>query len=139
MNERFRDPLDGKLLYATTPKFDAALDEATPEELAAATIHIEKSTGPVMLIAGGDDKLWPSCRLAKIAWDRLGRPRDRNECYPGAGHYIPAPGNPTTQAHRTYHATYKLWFALGGNAKDIARAGRDSDTKLRAFLSDVLK
>jgi dienelactone hydrolase len=138
MPTRFKDT-DGKLLWESTPTFNAALDEATPEELEAARIKVEKTAGAVFMISGADDKLWPSCRLASIAWERLKRPNDRNECYPGAGHYVPAPGNPTTQAHRTYHPGYKLWFALGGNAKDAAHASRDADKKLRTFLAETLK
>ncbi|TAK34968.1 MAG: hypothetical protein EPO30_12025, partial [Lysobacteraceae bacterium] len=50
-----------------SPAYLAILAEAPPEEIAAATIEIEHATGPVLLVGGADDGLWPSCTLAEIA------------------------------------------------------------------------
>lgn len=137
----FRDPIDGKLLYDSTPPFISALDEATPEVLDAATIRVEKTKGPVLLIAGEDDKLWPACRMSKISMDRLAghNPLDQFQCYPSAGHSIGKPGIPTTGAYRAYHPLAKYWMALGGTAAGIAAAARDADERTRTFLAAALR
>jgi hypothetical protein len=39
--------------------------------VAHASIAVENINGPVMLISGVDDQLWPSTRLSKVAMERL--------------------------------------------------------------------
>ena len=36
-----------------------------------ATIPVERINGPVLLISGEDDQMWPSRTLAEIAMERL--------------------------------------------------------------------
>src|SRR4030095_72112 len=62
---------DGSIAYRLTPMFEAELAAATPEELDAATIRAEQTNGPVLLLAGDDDGIWPSCTLSQISFDRL--------------------------------------------------------------------
>ncbi len=67
----------------------------TPAELAAAEIPVERTNGPILLISGGADALWPSTPLSRAAWDRLQRTEhpwpDQFLAFPGAGHGIYAP------------------------------------------------
>lgn len=68
------------------------------EELREFEIPVERINGPVLLISGDADALWPSSRLSQVAWDRLQRTGhpwpDQFLRYPGAGHAIPVPYMP---------------------------------------------
>ena len=65
-----------------------------PEELRQVEIPVEQINGPVLLISGDDDALWPSTAYSSVAWDRLKRNEhpwpDQFLRYPGAGHGISA-------------------------------------------------
>ena len=39
--------------------------------VAAASIAVEKINGPVMVISGTDDQLWPSTRFSEMVIERL--------------------------------------------------------------------
>ena len=60
-----------------------------------ATIPVEKIRGPVQMVSGVDDQMWPSSDLADIALRRLERHRHpfpfRHLKYPEAGHAILPP------------------------------------------------
>ncbi len=121
-----------------------SIARATPAALDAATIRVEDIAGPVLLIAGEDDALWPSCEFSKRVLARLetaghvSAHGDVATCYPAAGHAATSfVGSATTES---------MWadmgdglFALGGTAKGIAAANRDADTRRHAFLDRVTK
>src|SRR6185312_4705778 len=127
-----------------TPMFTAALAAASPAELAAATTHVEKVRGPVLMLASEDDQIWPSCRLAGIAMNRLRKAghaatfADDLECYPEAGHIVGNPGLPTTGASVLTLPDHTL-VAIGGTPAGIARAARDGFERRRAFLAKALR
>lgn len=60
--------------------------------VSAATIPVERIRGPVMLISGAKDRMWPSARLSEMAIERLGRHEHpfyyEHLCYEDAGHMI---------------------------------------------------
>ena len=74
---------------------DRALDD--PASVERATIPIERATGPLLLISGGDDHVWPSSRMSEMAKARM-RAHSREDAivhldYPTAGHGLfPYPG-----------------------------------------------
>ena len=107
--------------------------EVNPREVEQAEIPVEKIEGPVLLIAAGDDKLWPSERLSKVAMDRLERNAhsydDGLVVYPDAGHAIQAPYMPT----KTDVARF------GGEAVANAEANEDSWRKVTELLDRSLK
>lgn len=77
------------------PASTSAVEAATADELADATIEVERIDGPVLLISGGADEIWPSTDLAAVAIDRL-RTHDHpwpsdHLIYPAAGHAIRVP------------------------------------------------
>lgn len=79
------------------PVFDDALDDVA--SAAAAEIPVERICGPVLLISGGADAMWPSGRMAEALLRRAaaGGARDqvRHLHHPGAGHLCAAaPGTP---------------------------------------------
>jgi dienelactone hydrolase len=127
-----------------TPAYTAMLDAAAPAALDAATTRVEKVHGPVLLLASADDQVWPSCRLAGIAMDRLTRAEhaaafgDDLVCYPAAGHVVPNPGLPTTDLSVITLPDHTS-FAAGGTPAGTARAARDGFERRRAFLARALR
>jgi pimeloyl-ACP methyl ester carboxylesterase len=123
-----------------TPSFLASLEDRDAVE--AASIAVERINGPVLLISGEDDRLWPSTKLANIAMDRLRKhrfPHDfRHLSFAQAGHMIRFPITPTT-VRDLYHPLAKVAIALGGNAQADAAAARDSWRAALEFLAKHLR
>jgi dienelactone hydrolase len=99
-----------------------------------ATIPVERINGPVLLIDGADDQLWPSPEMATRVMDRLqthGHPfADEQLSYANTGHLVPFPYEPTT--------TFVTGPGLGGTPKGAARASRDHWPKFLQFLDRSL-
>ncbi len=136
---------DGEQYIVSTPTFFASIDAATPEELDLATTRVEDASGPVLLLAGASDNLWPSCDLADVAWQRLDASghaalhEDEVHCFPDAGHFIVFPPGTSTQDSTAYfNAAYDVWFDVGGTPEGNARAARAGNTALRGFLERAL-
>lgn len=123
-----------------TPIFLRALEDRDAVE--AASIPVERINGPVLLISGQDDQMWPSPVLAEIAMKRLAQHHHRHAfqhlSYPGAGHIIGQPGTPATVT-ASLHPLAGRWLAFGGNPKDNAAAAADSWPKVLAFFRDALR
>lgn len=134
----------GRRIEHDTPMFDAMLDAASPAALDAATTRVEKVHGPVLMLASADDQIWPSCRLAKIAMDRLEKSghaaafADELVCNPDAGHIVGNPGLPTTDLSVVPLGGH-AWLAIGGTPAGIARAAREGYERRRAFLAKALR
>jgi dienelactone hydrolase len=73
------------------PMMQAGL-RSDAEVLAAAMIEVEKCTGPVLLISGGDDHVWPTAAMCGMLTDRMARygksDRITHLHYPQAGHML---------------------------------------------------
>ena len=112
------------------------------EAVANASIPVENIKGPVMLVSGGDDQMWPSAKFSEMVMERLKNSnfpyRFEHLYYPEAGHVIGAPHAPATVT-ASFHPIRKLMFAYGGHAKAYAHAAEDSWTKSLAFLKQSLK
>ncbi len=123
--------------YAGTPDFREVIEEAS--NIDDATIRVERTNGPVLMISGEDDQMWPSNDLSKIAMTRLqdsghaGRHADQHLCYPGAGHLFSWPYYPTT-ATATVHDVVRVPVAYGGNARDNAHTWEDSWRQTQSFF-----
>lgn len=130
------------LPFVTTATSYFSTQYADLADLARATIPVEKINGPVLLISGEDDALWPSTKLAQIAMDRLSQYQhaypDRHLHYAGAGHLIGEPYLPTTALTAYYNPAVKATLDVGGNAKGYAAAAADSWPHVLAFLQDSL-
>ena len=78
---------------ALTPWYLGNLEDH--EAVERATIPVERINGPVLLLSGQDDQMWPSPVLAGIAAERLaqhGHPYPVRHCrYAGSGHAIILP------------------------------------------------
>jgi dienelactone hydrolase len=121
-----------------TPSFHAAMKlrgrEQWPE------IEVEKVNGPILMLSGSDDQMWPSLVLADIAAQRLLRHnfahRFEHITYAGAGHFIRFPYSPTIT--EIFHPVVKTMMALGGDPVSNAAADRDSWAHLLGFLAAAL-
>lgn len=81
------DPPEYRSLY------ESSLDR-DPEITAAATIRAERIGGAVVLVAGGDDRVWPSMRfVSEIVERRTAHGRQTTVVtHPSAGHRLTLPG-----------------------------------------------
>jgi hypothetical protein len=94
------------------PIYDAGLDNA--EAVDAAAIPVERATGPVMLISGGDDRMWPAERMCNMIVERIRRHGRASAVthlnYPEAGHVLFPYKNLSPQG-----ASIPMPFDLGGS------------------------
>jgi dienelactone hydrolase len=106
------------------------------EAVAQATIPVERITGPVLLLSGEDDQMWPSPVLAGIAAERLARHGHpypvRHRRYPGAGHIFALPNLPMPTG--TQHPVRGVRVALGGTPAANARAAAAAWGETLRFL-----
>lgn len=136
-----RTDAEGRAVDVYAPTFLAAIDAATPDQRAAATIPVERTSGPVLLVGGAADELWPSCALAEVAARRLAerghsaRYADTMRCYADAGHLVAEPGMPTLGADAYASPGTTRRTGLGGTPAGIARAGRAADADIQRFLA----
>jgi hypothetical protein len=107
--------------------------QANPERFEKAEIPLERTDGPVLLICGDADQVWPSTQLSQVAMDRLGRferpYRDEFRRYPDAGHGIQPPYLPATPGTSYY----------GGDLVGNAAANEDSWRCLLSMLHGRLR
>ncbi len=137
--------LSGDAHYTSRQVFLDDLAAATPEELDAATIRVEDTQGPILLLAGADDQLWPSCVLADIAHQRLvasghaAQHDDVVHCFADAGHgAVGLPGWSAVGSLQAWHPALQAYLVLGGTVAGNGRAARDADTARRGFLERAL-
>lgn len=145
----FSTDQDGTTLVAEAPMFLKALQEASAAEIDAATIRVEKTQGPILMLGGADDQLWQACQLAKIAMDRLNASGhaaqygDQLVCYPSAGHVIYFPGESTLEAYRVPFPSSSSFgnddLLLGGTPAGIAHASRHADDQVEKFLAHAFQ
>ena len=103
-------------------------------------IPVERINGPVIMISGKDDAMWPSTRLADIALRRFkehGFPHPyQHLAYEGAGHMIGTPYVPSTVVASRHPLTGGL-NAYGGSPQGYAVAREDSWRAILAMLEDT--
>jgi len=91
----------------------------------SAEIPVEQIRGPILLLSGGDDRLWPADWLAERVIARLKKHQHPFEavhiCYPDAGHSIGVPGMPTSRSAVSSFDN-GMTLALGGTPKANAAA-----------------
>jgi dienelactone hydrolase len=103
-----------------------------------AFIPVERIAGPILLIAGEDDQLWPSAAMARDVLARRrtrgGHPNDSLLLFAGAGHLI---GKVYLPAGSTLIAGGRL--ETGGTAAGNARAQGEAWREVVRFLSEALR
>lgn len=104
--------------------------------VANSTIQVEQTQGPILLISGKDDHMWPSSTMSEAVMSRLKKAKYafhyEHLAYDGAGHAIAGPGyEPVTQ--------YAANNWVGGSRAGNARAQADSWQKILRFLASSLR
>lgn len=106
-----------------------------------ASIRVENINGPVLMISGVDDKVWPSTGLTEFAVERLKRLGFHypvtHLAYADAGHSIAWPNGPTTML-KSKHPVSGEEMDMGGTPEGTARARQDSWPRMLEFLSSAL-
>ena len=114
-----------------TPLFDAALDGPLPADV---FIPVEHTNGPILLVSGDDDRMWPASRMGRQIMNRLAAHEhpfsSRHVHYPDAGHLMRPPGVSTSVLDGK--------FALGGKPPGQATANRAAWLEAVAFLRESL-
>jgi dienelactone hydrolase len=138
------DPADLPLrdgAIALTPSFQARLAGASPDELAAAEIPVERVGGPVLLLSGEDDAMWPSAALAEIAVRRAGAKGAkypfRHIRYPSAGHNFTVPAGLPVALSALHPLSGRL-YAYGGSPAGNARASAKAWAEILSFFRSTL-
>ncbi|HXN23472.1 MAG TPA: acyl-CoA thioester hydrolase/BAAT C-terminal domain-containing protein [Candidatus Dormibacteraeota bacterium] len=95
-------------------------------------IPVERIRGPVLLLSGKDDQIWPSSFMATRIVERLRRNqhpyRDEYLSYDGVGHWIPNGCLPTNGSRQG------MKLAIGGTPEATTLAQADSWPKILRFL-----
>ncbi len=104
--------------------FRAALRNRAAVERAA--IPVEKIGGPVLLVSGGDDHLWPAGQMAEALLARARREKFPHAIehlhFPRAGHMLRYPHLPTTSRYSQNKHLRGARFSFGGEAAADAEA-----------------
>ena len=111
--------------------------------VAAASIPVEKINGPILLLSGLDDKVWPATQMADMMASRIENRSFKFEFeniqYKNAGHLIS--GNPNFPASSRYGQmkiegkTYAYGF--GGTTDGDVAAQKDASKRIFHFLSQL--
>ncbi|MER8372856.1 acyl-CoA thioester hydrolase/BAAT C-terminal domain-containing protein [Mesorhizobium sp. M1406] len=119
-----REYVDGLVSYRE--HFEHCL-KAFEREAKAATIPVETASAEILLVAGGDDALWPSLWFATEIVRRRGEAGKvtRLVSSPDAGHRILLPGENTPRSALHAH---------GGNDEADSRLGRKAWEGIRELL-----
>jgi dienelactone hydrolase len=119
--------------------FQSALRNRESARIGA--IPVERTRGPILLISGGDDKVWPSSQMSEMIIERL---KSRSFAYgvehlnySKAGHSLRYPSMPTT-VRMSRSRGVKFPILLGGNASADAHAQEDAWRHTIAFLKKNL-
>jgi dienelactone hydrolase len=123
-----------KIPVSYAPEYLAELRLATNR--AAATIEVEHINGPLMLISGDDDRLWPSSFMAGEIMSRLNSRhhsfRDMWLRYAKAGHEIGEPYFFFADSTVAHLPRYDI--ALGGMPESNQAASEDAWPRMIRFL-----
>jgi dienelactone hydrolase len=126
----------------TRHQFLALLDDTAA--VARAEIPVERINGPLFLVSGEEDGLWPSTPMAERIVARLRqhgfRYRVENVAYSGAGHAIGRPYVPIPDVAipRPHPITGRLVTA-GGTPAGTALASEDSWRRVLTFLDATFR
>jgi len=106
-----------------------------------AQIPVEQTRGPVLMISGGDDRVWPAARMAEMICERLHVRKFPHSVehshYPKAGHELRYPFIPTTP-RTTRPGGMKFPIFFGGSATADAEAQKDAWRRTITFFGNSL-
>jgi dienelactone hydrolase len=109
-----------------------------PAALEPILIPVEKIAGPMLLLAGEDDQLWPAAAMARALHGRLAErefPHGATlRVYPDSGHAFPWPNLPTTVVEWK-HPVSGARLQHGGKPEGVARAAVEAWREILRFLA----
>jgi dienelactone hydrolase len=121
---------------ALRPMFEHLLGDHSA--IRRAELPIERCRGPLLLVSGDDDQMWPSTTFATLVTERLARTGADVECthlrYPDAGHAFVGPIGAPIPTHVPAHPLTGASYAFGGTESGNAAARADSWPRILAFL-----
>ena len=121
-----------------TPLFEISLRDTAAVERAA--ILVERINGPVLLVSGKEDAMWPSSAMADRVVARLrekGFPHEvQHLAYENAGHLILPPYRPTTVSAAKHPVDGQV-YTFGGTPVGGAFANADSWSRTIEFLREA--
>lgn len=107
-----------------------------------AAIPVEKISGPILLVSGGDDHVWPAAEMSEAIVARLKQHGFADPVehlhYPRAGHMLRYPYLPTTSRQSRHRHLWHAPYSFGGTAPADAEAQADSWRRAIAFLQKHL-
>lgn len=128
---QFRGFLSGEPV-AFRPAFERAMTQW--DAVVDATIEVERINGPVLVLSGGQDQLWPSELFAERIVERLVAHGHRfpheHLRYPGAGHRLGVPGAVLRQRRAGFDR-----LLMGGTPESDEDASRDSWPQVLDFIA----
>ncbi|MBZ5670173.1 MAG: acyl-CoA thioesterase/BAAT N-terminal domain-containing protein [Acidobacteriia bacterium] len=117
---------------AFAPMFRDSLAHFDP---APAEIQVERIHGPLLLLSGNDDQIWPSSWMSSLIVERLKRNRhpypDEQVTYAGVGHWLPIAYEPTAGSRQN------MKLRIGGTPEGTSKAQVDAWPKIVRFLSTL--
>lgn len=112
--------------FAMTPYYRNDMDQ--PAVRANAAIPIERAAGPLLMISGVDDQMWPCSWGSDRIVDRLrakGFPHPfQHLAMRETGHITPLPNSITSFNRALYHSLANIFLDCGGTADGSARQSR---------------
>ncbi|MGH9685449.1 MAG: acyl-CoA thioesterase/bile acid-CoA:amino acid N-acyltransferase family protein [Candidatus Acidiferrales bacterium] len=113
------------------------------EAMMRAPIPVERICGPILLVSGGDDGVWPAREMSEAIVARLKQHRFAHDVehlhYPQAGHMLRYPYLPTTSRESRNPHLRNARFSFGGSAEADGEAQTDSWRRAIAFLQAGLR
>jgi dienelactone hydrolase len=114
-----------------------------PVAMMNAAIRVERAHGPLLLISGDDDGVWPSAMMAEAVVARLKQSHFpyavEHLKYPHAGHRAGRPEIVPTWHGRVRNPTSGREEDLGGSPKGDAESSLDAIPKVLEFLRQSLQ
>jgi dienelactone hydrolase len=137
--ELMRPPAPDAPPLALRPIFEATL--ADPALWQDAEIAVERAKGPILLVSGEDDAMWPSTTMSTLVERRAAERGFGYEVvhlhYPDAGHT--SAGVPDFPAEtEVQHPLTGGYYAFGGTRAGNAAAREHSWPRVVSFLGDAL-
>ncbi len=131
-----------KVPYRATPSFEKMLHNE--DAVSRARIPVERIRGPILMISGTDDQLWPSTRMSNMVANTLeknGHPFAVEQLiFEGAGHAIGLPGNPKESYPTQFrHSITGVTYALGGSLDANSKAAELAWREVLRFLESYIK
>ena len=113
------------------------------EFVTQAIIKVEKINGPILLLSGIDDNVWPSAMMSDMLEDRIKNNNFdfdfKNIKYANAGHLIAGnPNNISTTREGKIEIEKKIYnFNYGGTATGDLEAQQNAQKQVFTFLSNI--